>query len=272
MDEDAPRRVLADLLLERGDLRGEFIELQLDENQRGPDLQRAARINELLGQHLWSWVPRGAAAASCEFRRGLLWRAAWPASTAPTHEGWATVEHLELPGRLAEGGNRAWSPLGGPTRRALRRISRCGPITRGWLLEDPPPNLAALGLRLENAWWGPVLARKLEELLRHFPRLTELDLEFDDVTTSDPNTEAILVQLLRAVGPRLSTLWLPAVVSAAPLQQVLRHVAPRLSLRLSSATPPGAGRAWVQIEADRSWVQSQGRPSEAVVGRLRALL
>ena len=269
-DDDASRHVLADLLLERGDPRGEFIRLQLDEAQQGPQLERAARINELLEQHQWSWVPRGADAARCEFRRGLLFRADWPESTVPTHEGWATVEQLELPSRLSEPGTREWSPLGGPTRHALRRISRCGPFTRAWLLDDPPPNLTSLGLLLERPWWGPELPRRLEAVVRRFPRLVELDVDWD--TGVDSSAEAVVVQLLEVLGPRLSTLWLPGVVQVEAVQPTLRRVAPKLSLRLSSPTRYGSDRAWVQVEADRAWLEQRGPPSEWVVGPVRGLL
>jgi hypothetical protein len=180
------------------------------------------------------------------------------------------VEQLELPSRLSEPGSREWSPLGGPTRRALRRISRCGPVTRKWLLEDPPPNLTSLGLLVERAWWGPELVQRVAAVVARFPRLTELDLDWDVGVDSDAQT--VTVQLIEQLGPRLSTLWVPGETPAAPLQQVLRRVAPRLSLRLSSPSRHGPARAWVQVEAHRTWLEQQGQPSDWVVAPLRALL
>lgn len=268
-DDDAPRHVLADLFLERGDPRGEFISVQLEEEQLGPSLDRAQRINRLLDQHRLDWVPRGVDAASCEFRRGLLWRAGWPESTSPTHEGWATVEELVLPTRLSEPGAREWSPLGGPTRHALRRIGRCGPFVRKWLLVDPPPRLTSLGLFVEEQRVGPQLASSLASELRVFTQLTELDVEWNAYARVP---ESVLHELIEAFGPRLTTLWLPASISPSALEPTVRRVAPRLSLRLSSSTEHFPGRAWIQVEDGRRRLETRGETSEYLLQRLRPLL
>lgn len=270
-DDDALRHVLADLFLERGDSRGEFIRLQLEEAQLGPSLERAQRINRLLDQHRLEWVPRGVDAASCEFRRGLLWRAAWPDSTSPTHEGWATVEDLVLPTRLSEAGARDWSPLGGPTRHALRRIGRCGPLVRQWLLVDPPPRLTSLSLFLEDQSVAPQFAQRLSSQLRVFPQLTELDVEWNTYALAAP--EPLLGAFIEAFGPRLPVLWLPASLALSALEPLVRRVAPRLSLRLSAPTQHARGtRAWVELVDGRRRLETRGPVSEFELGPLRALL
>jgi uncharacterized protein (TIGR02996 family) len=75
-DDDAPRRVYADALLERGDPYGEFINVQLD--LAGDGLSRTERIRrrrreaELLALHHDAWKATFDLAAHVRFRRGFV--------------------------------------------------------------------------------------------------------------------------------------------------------------------------------------------------------
>lgn len=77
-DEDAPRLVYADWLLDRGDPRGEFIVLQCRlEALADHDPARAAiarRADELLEAHHSEWYP-DAGGAALAYRRGFPWAA-----------------------------------------------------------------------------------------------------------------------------------------------------------------------------------------------------
>jgi uncharacterized protein (TIGR02996 family) len=77
-DDDAPRRVYADALLDRGDPYGEFINVQLDLASDGLSREQriARRIRErrLLAAHGWSWsMPFDSLGlAQPAFRRGFV--------------------------------------------------------------------------------------------------------------------------------------------------------------------------------------------------------
>jgi uncharacterized protein (TIGR02996 family) len=96
--DDAPRQVLADHLLERGDPRGEFIALQLS----GTD---PAREHALVAKHAKSWLgPLAGVVAipKCRFERGFLVEttidtdATEPLRRVIGDPAWSTVERLRL--------------------------------------------------------------------------------------------------------------------------------------------------------------------------------
>ena len=97
-DNDDPRHILADYLVERGDPRGELIALQLQ-----PKLKPAERkrMKELLKAHGREWL--GAiepAIGKFEYRRGfvaevnLFWRSKKSIEELVTHLAWRTVEKV----------------------------------------------------------------------------------------------------------------------------------------------------------------------------------
>ena len=99
-DDDAPRHVLADALIDRGDPRGEFISMQL---ARGRKDVRIARELELQQAHAGEWL--GALASVIDvrrskFERGFLSHASIVPNTKKqlrqlaTEPGWATVERF----------------------------------------------------------------------------------------------------------------------------------------------------------------------------------
>lgn len=71
-DDLGPRRVLGDLLLQRGDPRGEFIQMQCDLDGK-LDWALEERCRELLIQHATAWLPDfGTLATRPLFRRGFV--------------------------------------------------------------------------------------------------------------------------------------------------------------------------------------------------------
>lgn len=98
--EDAPRLVLADALTEMGDLRGEFITLQIQGDRRA-----AARIQSLIQEHSKTWLgPLDGALLTRgrRFTRGFLDAAVVKprnpsaAEAAMDHDLWTTVTTLQL--------------------------------------------------------------------------------------------------------------------------------------------------------------------------------
>ena len=103
-DDDAPRLVLADLLLERGDPRGELIMLQLERGEAEP----SKREQELLKKHGKTWLGNlapvlswGRGYSNTRFRRGFVAVADIILSVGKklqplrTDPAWATVEELQ---------------------------------------------------------------------------------------------------------------------------------------------------------------------------------
>ncbi len=124
-DDDAPRLVLADLLLERGDPRGELIMLQLER----PTGEPTPRELELLKRHGKAWMGNlapvlswGRGYARTKFRRGFVAKADIILSVGKklepirTEPAWATVEELD--------GSWDWELLLSAPLRALRVIER----------------------------------------------------------------------------------------------------------------------------------------------------
>ncbi|MFT3707349.1 MAG: TIGR02996 domain-containing protein [Archangium sp.] len=97
--DDAPRQVLSDALLERGDARGEFISLQLREARGIATPAQRTRAANLLKHHVRRWlieVP-GLARNSLEFDRGFLRAAALePTGLISASPFWRTIERLHL--------------------------------------------------------------------------------------------------------------------------------------------------------------------------------
>lgn len=134
-DDDLPRSILADALIEVGDPRGEFIALQL---RGGPD--RAAA--QLLAAHGKTWLGplAGVLAADFRFERGFLARCTIPAAKARRaialagDPRWSTVRSFAGPAAIALH----------PAMRALTMLT-IGPVAHAALLTDAPrPRLHAL--------------------------------------------------------------------------------------------------------------------------------
>ncbi len=178
-DDDAPRLVYMDYLLDRGDPRGELISLQMRKLSRAlsPDEQRAERM--LLHAHVASWLPREILGkvqrASLRFERGFLARCHLRQSEQQRgsqqrgHPGWRTVHTIVAPGR-GFGANRV---LAAPELAHLRRLHLEPGRFVPWYLNDPAPKqLETLGL----AWYAQderVLVRQLVAT-KSLPQLRQL--------------------------------------------------------------------------------------------------
>ncbi len=103
-DDDVPRQIYADFLLERGDPRGEFIALQL---QRARDAAPSARETELLAKYGKQWLGPlaivlrwGKSYSNTKFERGFVSVADFidhaekKLRLIAADPGWATIEEL----------------------------------------------------------------------------------------------------------------------------------------------------------------------------------
>ncbi|MER2563628.1 MAG: hypothetical protein ABTQ32_23060 [Myxococcaceae bacterium] len=149
-DDDDVRRVLGDLLLERGDVRGELINLQL---QPAPDAAQRKRMKELLDRHARTWLGPLEPAI---LKSGLVYRRGFPAAAKLStnqrsvveavmgRPEWNTFEALDLES-WPRGSRKAFlaQPLLG-----LRRASMLEELGE---LPDRPLEWQALSLRLGRA-------------------------------------------------------------------------------------------------------------------------
>ncbi|MBX3229465.1 MAG: TIGR02996 domain-containing protein [Labilithrix sp.] len=97
--DDAPRAVVADLLIAEGDPRGEFITLQLDRARGTTSVARRKRERELLALHQREWI--GPIAPLVEsthvtfergFISGCMLKAAKEKGTPKRHPAWSTIK------------------------------------------------------------------------------------------------------------------------------------------------------------------------------------
>jgi uncharacterized protein (TIGR02996 family) len=166
-DDDAPRMVLADALLERGDPRGEFITLQLVRGRNGEPTERE---RELLKKHGRSWLGPlatvlsfGKGYSGTEFERGFVVKADFifkiekKLPLVARDPGWATIEHSPTPVVLLE-----HAPLW-----ALRSVSLDDEDVAA--LErrvDPFPAVTRVGLHRKLAVPSALLRRLFPALMR----------------------------------------------------------------------------------------------------------
>ena len=194
-DEDEPRLMLADLLQEAGDRRGELIALQLEATRRAltdGESARLARMNAALGERLLGPLAPWVAPEGLELARGFLarcrLRGGLPAELTPIGDlpEWATVVELHL--TYSSG----LAPMvARPPFRGLRR------------LEGAPPAIVAALERAEH----PLAL----EHLGFAGSARELD---DDVDGDDDAARGLFTRLAalvdRGLLPRLSSLAISA--------------------------------------------------------------
>ncbi|HEU0036014.1 MAG TPA: TIGR02996 domain-containing protein [Kofleriaceae bacterium] len=155
-DDDGPRSVLADHLLQRGDERGELIALQLARPRDGEPIERE---RELVARHAVQWcgpLDRFFDKQHRTIERGLLaggrassyWSAAAELEAVTGASEWTTVTTMYAP--------RSWAAaivpaairmLGDPVMRSLRALHQV-PVVVAHALERSatPPPLVELGL------------------------------------------------------------------------------------------------------------------------------
>lgn len=173
-DDDGTRAVLADVLQELGDPRGELIAMQLAR------VRGAKREKDLLREHLATWLGPLApvvVAKTAVFARGFLDACAVACSLARVAAGvvgrpeWATVRAISLftPGPLS------WSVdpvplLCSPAMRSLREVAHLHPNVLAALPSPRPWTRLHL-----SGGGGDSLVSKIEAGDRLVPALTELD-------------------------------------------------------------------------------------------------
>jgi len=108
-DDDGPREVLADLLVQNGDPRGEFIVLQLARHRGTLDAAGKKREKELLKRHKKDWLGPIAALiqpAHIRFERGFIVTCSLEPNAAleeklGTHPAWSTIREFLVHGYAA---------------------------------------------------------------------------------------------------------------------------------------------------------------------------
>jgi uncharacterized protein (TIGR02996 family) len=186
--DDAPRAVLADLLQEKNDPRGEFIALQLANDPKASKLVKA---------HGKTWL--GALGpvltADVEFRRGFpavgrtKFRHQADAEKFGALPAWATFEELEWPSTMTRG-QEPFCGFIGPAFRHLK-VAR-GPHLPSLLAAKAPWALESLEVRVSDSAELSALGAALPVL---FPKLTHLTVVnmrgewFRDVKHLDRLTE-----------------------------------------------------------------------------------
>lgn len=208
---DAPRQVLADFLLERGDPRGELINLQL----RGADPRRQ-RV--LLKQHGKTWLaPFGSSLGpGVEWRRGfpakgvVRFRTQGDAERLGALPDWATFESLRWPPRHTWSAQALrWAHHVTKAFRHLREAD--GPLLSAMLDADVPWALEALAVwpsdDLERLWSSP-----------HFPRLHTLTLLAPSLPHFENVSRLLNVKHLHVPFFEPWDRWLPVVNGLAGLE------------------------------------------------------
>lgn len=263
--DDEPRHVLADVLMERGDPRGEFIQLQLAQAAGDTSERTKGRLKILLGRHGRQWLPPGAREDST-FERGFLHTAIVDRATDPHHHEWGPVVSLELQPRVP-------GPMPFEVRRlmAVKHVGTLDDVRLKALLGHLPPALESVGWSIDDERFAPGLEAELVELERRAPTLKRLNLvtngfPYDDVL--NPVVESIV----RVVGPRLQVLRVPARdVRVLLLQRVMREVARQLRLQLVfSETSTGA--VWIEIGLARIFIGVRAEPGSAIVDTARRVM
>ena len=158
-DDDAPRHVLADQLVERGDPRGEFIQLQLRPEvarqrwgmvTQGEPAELPKKAERIAAKHQKTWLaPFRASLLRWMFHRGFLWHVESKPEQLPLQaDVMVALEPVEIvkisgmkpPLAKALAGHAFWAKIREPRRRdaaAHRAVARRAP--RAAALRDPPP-------------------------------------------------------------------------------------------------------------------------------------
>jgi uncharacterized protein (TIGR02996 family) len=186
-EDDSPRHVLGDYLLDRGDPRGELIQLQL---ARGPNGDPTGRERDLLEQHAVKWLgPLGKAV-----RFGPMWRTRFERGFLAEAELVPNSRKLLLP--IAA--DPAWSTVEIFTHDVPPQLLDRTPLTALRRISIDPRRFKRLARRgIAFAHVAHVEVRptvELGELVRVFPRLRSATFHFYPLVRE--------LALLAAIGVR----------------------------------------------------------------------
>jgi uncharacterized protein (TIGR02996 family) len=234
-DDDAPRAVLADALLEQGMPQGELIQLQLAEERGALDEAGRARVDAILDQYETRFLGELAPVwHAVGYRRGFP----YAVTVAPdrktlasaTNPAWRTIREIN-----ASISGSGWAHR---TTLAFLKLLAAPHLERVEVLERVPidaiPELPALPLtRLGTYAFPRASLPALLDALPRFPRLGSLFLVLHDRERLDDVLGRVL-----AAAPDLAELELSALITELGPGCVLRAFHTRLErLRLSGATP-----------------------------------
>lgn len=255
----------ADYLLERSDVRGEFIQLQLAHARDGLDEGAKTRMFELEKAHGARWQGEMASAwAAVRFRRGFphsTWAKLDRRTLASTENpAWRTI-------RTVIGGSKgnAWAPAETKALVKLlsaRNLASVDGLSRAAveaLAQIPPLPLRSLELQ----WFASDALGALVEALARFPRLERLSFPVDGPF------EAIVERVFPALGG-VGTLTLYDEIARAPAGTIARLLDTRVhelqtwgASTLKLEREGGAFRATVDLRM-ALWM---GNPTAPVITR-----
>ena len=263
-DDDGPRSIYADYLIEQGDPRGTFIALQLARAQRR-DAVVSAEEQALLDAHWRAWIGEPAAhidAGKVSFERGFWAELEMPYVELPAdvlaHPSWGTVSRVQvgfdsaLPAMLAATA-RALRSIWVPSREALAVVARSNlPIEELVLMLDEsrdPPALPQAITRL------PALRRlgfqcTVERAVRWVERANDLGIR-DVLLKLSPSVDYVRKILRRTKRTQIAKLAIaiPAdTVIHAERDEGGTFAVRALELRPTHVTPEG------QIDSAKQWL------------------
>lgn len=244
VDELGPWRVLADLLLAEGDLRGEWMQLELD--AEGGPLRGLARGRHVQLRHevFPRLVPPGVGLGDAHAWRGLITRCRVQVSKAcqPDDPRWRTVRHLSFFFEPRVNSIEPWrqTPLGGTQLLALDTLAELQVEGTPLLIDGP------VLPRLSRVWWTWPLGRPW--------------LRF----SVDQFREVWAAVLERQRGIReLHVGWMGSVGAAAPmLEWLLERGLDRIGVEAAESDLPDFD----------AWVRNTGYRGEFVVELRRTSL
>ena len=245
-EEDEPRLVYADALMQRGDLRGEFIALQIL-GKDAPSKRRAKHLASSCGRQ-WLGPLARAVASGFVFERGFLARCKTDRRSSPLlaslagHPAWSTVTHFS-----------GASSIGlHPGMRALRHLGVDFAAERSqgepWvdLLDRTERPLQSLSYTLSEA----SAAEELEMLAhcRALPQLKELEIVLLGVELADLMLHPVLSRLDRlalALHNALGLASAPVLLRGAPAPEIAFEIGRSRIV----ASDPGRERRYTDIDA-----------------------
>jgi uncharacterized protein (TIGR02996 family) len=273
-DDDGPRLVFADALTERGEVRGEFIALQIQRARGTSTPAGLRRERELIGptKHKAEWGFPLTQGGDCRFSRGF-------------------PVHLELQPKTAK------ALIGNP---ALRTVQTLGGLNRGLaqktgkaLLEhETARHLQHVGIlprelleKLEGdlLWPGVSLGFiPMQHELARFPRTTKLEVHQPWGTPLDSEafqgqTKLTSLEVINAAPdlfahvPNLTRLRLARQFSPEELKAALAPLTKLTSLELWGMPPPGALPTTLTELTCQNDTRVRVEPLVASLPRLRVL-
>lgn len=265
-DNDAPRQVLADRLVEHGDPRGEFIALQLAEANGDERPASKHRLRQLLSRHAREWLPPGVG-SEFTFRRGFLDAAIVVGETDPEHREWDLVRELG-----AEWGVAALLPAEVRRLEALEELFGLDDARLGRVLSHGHPRLKALDWTVPSERFGLGFVREVGSLLEAVPALSHLGVGVDEPVPFRDVDEPLVLELVRAFGRRLTSLMLPARSGRLrALQHALREQGAALRLALLFERSARGG-VHLEVDAAELHLVVRGEPDAENVDHARRVL